>query len=66
MVKSGQLRQWNLYRDPWMPTDQFLVLHIDPRFSNEPFWQVLKADGLTKVWSETRILSGSEVISEAG
>jgi hypothetical protein len=50
--------------EPWMPTGLFLVLHIDPRFSNEPFWQVLKADGDTKLWSETRIVEFSEVISE--
>jgi len=49
-----------------MPSGPFLVLHIDPRFSNEPFWQVLKADGDTKLWSETRIVESSEVISEAG
>lgn len=65
MVKTGQLRQWNLYMEPWMPTGLFLVLHIDPRFSNEPFWQVLKADGDTKLWSETRIVEFSEVISES-
>ena len=65
VVKIGQLRQWNLYREPWMPTGPFLVLDIDPRFSNGPFWRVLKADGSTKLWSETRIVEGSEVISEA-
>lgn len=66
MVKPGQLRQWNHYKEPLMPTGTFLVLHTDPRFSNERFWKVLKANGRTKLWSESRILSGSEVISEAG
>lgn len=65
-VKTGQLRQWNHYREPWMPTGPFLVLHIDPNFSNGPFWRVLKADGSTKIWSESRIAEGSEVISEEG
>ena len=63
MVKIGQLRLW---KEPWMPTGPFLVLDIDPRFSNGPFWRVLKADGSTKLWSETRIVEGSEVISEVG
>jgi len=47
-----------------MPSGPFLVLHFDPNFSNEPFWRVLKADGGTKLWSETRIANGSEVIGE--
>ena len=64
-VEPGQLRQWNHYKESWMPTGPFLVLHIDPNFSNEPFWRVLKADGSTKLWSETRIAEGSEVISAA-
>lgn len=65
-VEPGQLRQWNHYSEPWMPSGTFLVLHTDPHFLNERFWRVLKADGGTKLWSETRILDGSEVISEAG
>jgi hypothetical protein len=66
VVKTGQLRQWNICKESWMPTGPFLVLDSDPNFSNGPFWRVLKADGSTKIWSETRIAEGSEVISEVG
>jgi len=65
-VEAGQLRQWRL-PTPFSVTSGsggkiFLVLQRDPDFKNEPFWQVLRSEGGTKLWSETRIERWSEVI----
>jgi len=69
-VEAGQLRQWRPTAAILFTNGRggkiFLVLQRDPDFKNDPFWQVLRSEGGTKLWSETRIERWSEVISAAG
>jgi hypothetical protein len=67
-VEAGQLRQWKAevaaFEHVASGGSMFLVLEQHPDFTNEPFWQVLRPVGDTKLWSESRIEGWSEVISE--
>jgi hypothetical protein len=68
-VEAGQLRQWR--PETAILADNsggkiFLVLHRDPNFTNDTFWLVLRSEGGTKLWSETRIERWSEVIGGDG
>jgi hypothetical protein len=63
-VEPGQLRKWRTHAGG-PEGSVFLVIERDPAFTNDPFWRVLRPEGVTKLWSESRIEGWSEVISEA-
>lgn len=68
-VEAGQLRQWR--PEAAILADGsggkiFLVLQRDPDFTNDSYWQVLRPEGDTKLWSEERIERWSEVVGEDG
>lgn len=68
-VEAGQLRQWKAevaVLGDGSGGSVFLVLEQHPAFTNDPFWRVLRPAGDTKLWSQSRIESWSEVVSADG